>query len=189
MKNICRRSFIGALLLAFISTTLSLRAAEKTESQLIADLSSPKDSTVTSALLHLEKQYPASTNAFPAIKKLLTDPRESVRRKAARVLGSLHADVDSTDLNNICQLLKSTDKHEVTDGLIALRGLQAQSTVPQIVPLLKGNDENILRESCRTLAVIGDKSNISDIQPLLNFPDARVQKDAMDAIALLKAKS
>jgi HEAT repeat protein len=190
MKNICKRSFIGALLLAFVSTTLPLHAKTvKTEDQLIADLSSPKDGDVTAALQKLEKEYPTSTDDLPAIKKLLADPREAVRRKAARVLGSLHADVDSTDLNNICQLLKAPDKREIMDGLIALRGLKAQRAVPQILPLLKSNDTNVLRDSCRTLAVLGDKSNVSDIQPLLTFPDPKVQKDAMDAIALLKAKS
>ena len=55
------------------------------------------------------------TKALPTIKKLLTDSRVKVRRKAARVLGAVHAEVDQDDVKNICALLKSSDPEEVTD--------------------------------------------------------------------------
>jgi HEAT repeat protein len=190
MKNISQRSFIGALLLAFVfSVAWPLHAAApKSEDELVADLASPKNSVVISALRSVEKNYPTGEKVLPATKKLLADPRPEVKRKAARVLGAIHADVDSTDIQNICGLLKGSDKHELMDGLIALRGLKAQSAIPQIVPLLDNPDNNVKRDSMRTLAVLGGKSLIPKIQPLLTYPDLAVQKDAADAIDILKLK-
>ena len=191
MSKIYKRSFIGMLALAFfagILAPLSLQAAPKSEDQLIVDLASPKDGTVISALQNIEKTYPTTTKALPAMKKLLADPRSKVKQKAARVLGVIHADVDSTDINNISELLKSPDKRVIMDGLISLRGLKAQSAIPQIIPLLDNPDANVKRDSMRTLAVLGDKSLIPKIQPLLTYPDLAVQKDAADAIEILKLK-
>lgn len=180
------------LVLAVLVTTLaplSIQAGSpKTEDELIVDLASPKVRVVTAALLQIEKNYPTGTKAFPAIKKLLTDSRPAVVRKAARVLGAIHADVNSDDIKNICALFNSTDKHEIMDGLIALRGLKAQSAIPQILPLLDNPDSNVKRDSCRTLAVLGDSSLIPSIKPLLTYPDLDVQKDAADAISILKEK-
>jgi HEAT repeat protein len=180
------------LVLAVLVTTLSpllLQAgSSKTEDELIADLASPKVRVVTTALQQLEKNYPTGTKALPAIKKLLTDPRPAVARKAARVLGAINADVDSTDIQNICMLLKSADVDTVIDGLKALRGLKAQSAIPEILPLLKNANKNVIRDSCRTLAVLGDSSLIPSIKPLLTYPDLAVQKDAADAISILKEK-
>jgi HEAT repeat protein len=191
MSKLFKSSFIGMLALAFFAVTLaplSVQAGPKTEDELIASLASPKDGTVVSALQGIEKYYPTTTKALPAMKKLLADPRIKVKRKAARVLGVIHADVDATDIQNICDLLKAADKHEVMDGLIALRGLKAQSAIPQILPLLDNPDNNVKRDSMRTLAVLGDSSLIPKIKPLLTYPDLAVQKDAADAIAILKEK-
>jgi HEAT repeat protein len=192
MSKLYKRSFIGMLVLAVLVTTLApllLQAGSpKTEDELIADLASPKESVVINALQKIEKQYPTTTKALPAIKKLLTDPRSKVQRKAARVLGAINADVDSTDIQNICTLLKSADVGTVIDGLKALRGLKAQSAIPEILPLLKNANKNVIRDSCRTLAVLGDSSLIPSIKPLLTYPDLGVQKDAADAISILKEK-
>lgn len=191
MNNITKRSFILALavgILAFAAIPAQA-GKEKTEDQLIADLSSSKEKDVFSALQQLEKQYPTSTRAFPEMKKLLTDPRVKIRCKAARVLGALHAEVDATDLKNICAMFKANDRSETTEALKALRGLKAESTVPEILPLLQNSNAFIVRDACRTLAVIGNKSAIPAIEPLLKSPDAKIQKDAQDAIFALKAKS
>lgn len=189
MNYLSKRTFIGTLALAALafSTTIS-PAAPPTEASLIASLSLPKEGTVTSALQGLEKNYPTSTNAFPQMKKLLADPRIAVARKAARVLGVLHAPVDQTDIANICKLLRSPDVDTITDGLKALRGLDAPSAVPEITPLLTHPNSHIVRDACRTLAVIGNKSVIPQIEPLLKSPEPAVQKDAQDAIMALKAK-
>ena len=96
-----KRSFVWALSLALLAAGSPVLANEKTEDQLIAELASPNEGTVTDALLKLEKQYPTSTKAFPTMKKLLKDRREKVRRKAARVLGVVHADVDEENLKDI----------------------------------------------------------------------------------------
>src|SRR5262249_31327751 len=152
-------------------------------------LSSRDEDKVTETLLALERHYPTSTKAFPTIKKLLTDSRPKVRRKAARVLGVLHAEVDDQNLKDICAMLKASDMREQMDALISLRGLKAQSTVPEIVPLLKSPTPNVIRDACRTLAVLGNKDLIPSIEPLLTHPDKRVETDAQDAIFKLKAKS
>jgi HEAT repeat protein len=139
-------------------------------------------------LQQIEKEFPTSTKAFPTIKKLLTDPREKVRRKAGRVLGVLHADVNATDLKNICAMLKA-DPQEAMDALKSLRGLKAQSVMPEIVAQLKNPNPGVVRDACRTVAELGNKSNVPDIEPLLKHPDAKVQKDAKDAIFALNAKT
>jgi HEAT repeat protein len=189
MKKIHKRRFLGALSLAVLAGPLAGFAADKTEDQLIAELASPNETKVTDALLQLEKKYPTSTKAFPTMKKLLKDPRAKVRRKAARVLGVLHADVDQENIKDICALLKASDTREIMDGLIALRGLKAQSAVPEIVPFLKHAHPNVIRDACRTLAVLGTKELIPEIEPLLKHSDAKVKLDAQDAIYKLRSKS
>ena len=176
-------------MLAMLAIASPVLAAEKSEDHLIADLASPKEAVVTTALLKLEKGYPTSTKAFPTMKKLLTDSRSAVRRKAARVLGALHADVDQTDIKAITALLKGTSAEEITDGLKALRGLKAPEAVPEITPFLKHANTHLIRDACRTLAVLGNKDLIPSIEPLLKHPEPAVQKDALDAIATLRSKS
>ena len=188
MSNIFKQNLVVAFLLALLVPCFPGMAAPSSEDSLIKDLDSPKDSVVTSALLKLEKQYPTSTKAFPKMKELLTDSRAPVRRKAARVLGVLHADVSDADIKAITALLKSADPKEVGDGLIALRGLKASQTVPEILPLLKHSTPNVIRDACRTLAVHGSKDLIPQIEPLLQHPNAAVKKDAQDAIFNLRSK-
>ena len=177
------------LALMLFALAWPVAAAQKTEDQLIADLNSPKDSVVTDALLRLEKNYPTSTKALPKMKALLTDARPTVRRKAARVLGVLHAEVSDADLKAITTMLKAAEPREVMDALISLRGLKAAQTVPDILPLLQDKTPNVVRDACRTLAVHGNKSTIAALEPLLNHPNAAVKKDAQDAIFTLKNKS
>ena len=188
MSKSYRHSFIGMLALAIVALSLPIFARTVSEDELVADLASPRENVVIDALQKIEKQYPAGTNALPAVKKLLADPRLKVQRKAARVLGAVNADVDAADIQNICTLLKSVDVDAIIDGLKALRGLKAQRAIPQIVPLLNHPNKNVIRDSCRTLAVLGDKSLVPTIQPLLTYPDLAVQKDAADAISILKEK-
>lgn len=190
MKNLTKRSFIVALAMGvFAFTTATLQAGKVfTEDELIAQLASPKDSVVAEALQKIEKQFPTSTKAISEMKKMLTDPRSKVRRKAGRVLGVLHADVSSTDLNNITAMLKAADSQEVMDALKSLRGLKAQSALPEIVAQLKSNNIGVIRDACRTVAVLGTKSNVADLEPLLKHSDEKVQKDAQDAIFTLNNK-
>jgi HEAT repeat protein len=179
-----------ALLFATISFSFALpaSASKKTEEEWIAQLSSADEGKVTSALQGLEKEYPDSPTARAKIISMLKDSREKVHRKAARVLGAIHAKVDAKVLADITTLLKATNKDAVIDGLKALRGLDAESTVPQILPLLSSPDENIKRDACRTLADLASPSAISKIEPLLNDPNKKVQEDARAAIDKLKLK-
>ena len=96
MNTYCRRTWLA--LLAATSILIARPALAASEDSLIKELDSPNADTVAKALLALEKQYPTSTKALPIMKKLLSDNREKVKRKAARVLGSLHADVSSNDI-------------------------------------------------------------------------------------------
>jgi len=182
--------FAISLLFAGISFAVSVPAlaSQKTEEELIALLNSPDEGKVTGALQDLEKGYPQSKTAQAAVVSKLKDPREKVQRKAARVLGAIHAPVDRKILADITPLLKSSNKDAVIDGLKALRGLDSKSTIPEILPLLKSPDENIKRDSCRTLAEIGDASLVPKIEPLLNDTNKKVQEDARDAISRLKAR-
>ncbi|MBK9064287.1 MAG: HEAT repeat domain-containing protein [Acidobacteria bacterium] len=180
------RAIAAPVLFAAVFLSLPALASKKTEEELIAILSSPDEGKVTSALQDLEKQYPESKTAQAAVVSKLKDPREKVQRKAARVLGAIHAPVDKKVLADITPLLKSPNKDAVIDGLKALRGLDSKSAVPEMVPLLLNPDENIKRDTCRTLAVVGDASLVPKIEPLLSDPNKKVQEDARDAIATLK---
>ena len=189
MTKLLRWSLAGTLLAAMLAVAPSAHAKKlKTEDELIEEMSSPKEKIAVHAMLEYEKTYPTSTKAFPVIKKNLKDSRTAVRRKAARVLGSLHAEVSKEELKDIAALMKSTDKMEATDGLKALRGLRAKPVIPEIVAALEYPDDGVKRDACRTLAVVADKSVIPKIEPLLQFPSPKVQKDAMDAINTLKMK-
>jgi HEAT repeat protein len=183
------RAIATPLLFAAALLSLPALAANKTEEELIALLSSPDEAKVTGALQDLEKGYPESKTAQAKIASMLKDPREKVQRKAARVLGAIHAPVDRKTLADITPLLKSSNKDAVIDGLKALRGLDSKSTIPEILPLLASPDENIKRDSCRTLAEIGDASLVPKIEPLLSDPNKKVQEDARDAMAKLKGRA
>lgn len=190
MKNMTKRGFvIGLVIGVFALATCSVQAAKvKTEDELITMLASVKEKEVISAMQEMEKHYPTSAKCQAALKPFLTDSRMPVRRKAARVLGVMNADLNEAQIKSICELLKSPDKHAIIDGLKALRGLKAQSAIPEITPLLKHSDKNVMRDACRTLAVLGNKSLIPEIAPLLQYADPAVQKDAADAIAVLQGK-
>ena len=188
MSSRFARALSMALLFAAISLSLPAFASKKTEEEWIAQLSSTDEGKVTGALQGLEKEYPDSPTARAKIISMLRDPREKVQRKAARVLGAIHAKVDAKVLAEITPLLKSTNKDAVIDGLKALRGLDAASAVPQILPLLSSADENIKRDACRTLAEIAGPSAVSKIEPLLDDPNKKVQEDARAAIEKLKLK-
>src|SRR5438105_1491155 len=146
MKPICKLSLFVGLLLAVAGLASPAVAKDKSEDELIADLSSRNADKVTESLLQLERKYPNSTKAFPTMKTLLKDPRPTVRRKAGRVLGVLHAEVDTDNLHDICVMLKASDPKEQMDALKSLRGLKAESTVPEIVPLLKSPNPNVVRD-------------------------------------------
>ena len=175
--------------MAALAAPCSVQAAAKTEDQLIAELDGPNEDKVASAMLAIEKQFPASTKAFPKMKTLLKDNRPKVRRKAARVLGVLHADVDKENIKDIVAMVKSSDPAEAMDGLKALRGLKAADAMPEVKASLNSTTPNVVRDALRTLAVLGNKSDIPSIEPLLKHNDAKVQKDAQDAIFALQNKS
>jgi HEAT repeat protein len=179
---------LWAATVALFAAAMPVLAKEKTEDALIQDLASRDAGKVTETLLILEKKFPTGTKALPTIKKLLTDSRVSVRRKAARVLGSLHTEVDQDNIKAICELLKSADAGEVTDGLKSLRGLKAPSAVPQVTPLLVHSNTHLVRDACRTLAAIGNKELIPTIEPLLSHKEPAVQSDAQNAISVLRGK-
>lgn len=178
-----------ALLLAvlLVPSPVAL-AADKSEEELLALLDNPDEGKVTKAMLELERKHSDSEKAKAKISSMVRDPREKVRRKAARVLGAIHAKVDAKTLDGIAALLSEPGKDTVIDGLKALRSLAAGSTVPKIVPLLSSPDENIKRDACRTLAEIADKKVIPKIEPLLSDPNKKVVEDARKAISELKDK-
>ena len=186
MNTYCRRTWLA--LLAATSILIARPALAASEDSLIKELDSPNADTVAKALLALEKQYPTSTKALPIMKKLLSDNRQKVNRKAARVLGSLHADVSSDDIKAIATLLKASDPQAIMDGLKSLRGLKAQEAVPEIIPFLQNPTRNVVRDACRALSTLGDKKIIPLLEPLLKHADAAVQKDAADAIHALNTK-
>jgi HEAT repeat protein len=184
MKDLKR---VLTIVVAGLVLATNVSAKEKTEAELLKDLDSPKPGVVTDALQKIEKEYPNSAAGIAKTKQLLTDNRPPVRRKAARVLGVLHTDLTAQEMQSVVALLKG-DSQEQMDGLKALRGLKAQSTIPDILPLLKSPAPGVTRDACRTLAVLGNKDVIPSIEPLLSSPNKGVAKDAQDAIFALKNK-
>ena len=178
---------VAMLCLVGCKTTGSTRMPV-TEDSLIAELDSPDEDVVAAAMQKLEKQYPTSTKAFPKMKELLKDDRVKVRRKAARVLGVLHAEVNEENIDDICALLEGSTPQEIIDGLKSLRGLEAPSAVSRILPLLSHEHPNVVRDSLRTLAVLGEPDLIPTIEPLLENPNPAIRSDAQDAIYKLRQK-
>ena len=202
MSYIGKQSFVGVLFLSAFALALPAPAQTKgdkpaakaagDEAAFIEKLApSNSESNIVNAIGKLEQLYKkdvSKTNGIPALKKLVPDSREAVRRKAARVLGIFHAPMDDADIRQVCQLLKAGDWREIVDGLKTLRGLNAPQAVPDILPLLKHPQANVVRDACRTLAVLGSKDVIASIEPLKTDKNPAIQKDANDAIALLRAK-
>jgi hypothetical protein len=184
-----KRSFlIGAAATALAFATGCSTPSGQMESKVVAQLASPNQDTVRGALAKLEASYPDSTTWHPAARKLLADPREEVALKAARVLGMVHAEVTEEDLKNITALFKSARPNVTMGALKALRGLKAESAVPQILPLLRNDTPGVVRDALRTLAVLGSPSLLPQIEPLLDHPNSAVKKDALDCVTALKTK-
>lgn len=163
--------------------------ADSGEARLIADMASDNPKKVLNALDDLEEKPNPGTNVIAAARKLLPDARPAVRKKAARVLGAIHAQVNQDDLKAICRMLKSYDKSEADEALKALRGLQAPETIPEITPLLKSPHDLLVRDACRTLAVLGTRELIPSIEPLLNHPNGDIRMDARSAITALQSRN
>jgi len=188
MKNLRKRMVAEVSLLALLATVATAGAAPS-EDKLLRELESGDSKKVVAAFLALEKNYPMSVNVVPYIRKMVSDSREPVKRKAAREAGIFHVDLSPTELNQVCELLTASDPKAVIDGLKALRDIKRPEAIPNIMPCLKSSNKFILRDSCRTLAVLGNKDLIPSIEPLLKDPDPGVQKDAQDAITKLSAKT
>ena len=119
MKNTCKRLLVGAFIFAIALPLLA--KPEPTEEQLIANLASPTAKVVFAALQDLEKKFPTSAPAQAKIKTLLTDPRQNIREKAARVLGALHAEVSEADLKSIAaDFLQVDDQGNTMRGSISI---------------------------------------------------------------------
>ena len=140
MKTTFQLKIVWALFIAIASIACPVSAADKSEAQAVAALADKSEGKVTAAMQEIEKKFPNSVEGIKTIKSMLGDPRVKVRRKAARVIGSLHADVTEAELKTIAELLKGATVEEIIDGLKALRGLKSQSVIPQI---------QIGRASCR----------------------------------------
>jgi HEAT repeat protein len=188
MKNLSRRIVAELSVLAWLAT-MATAWAVPSEDELLKDLNSGDAGKIVDAFQAFEKHYPTSPNVVPFIKKFLDDPRETVKRKAAREAGILHVDLSPAELKQVCGLLTSGNSKAVVDGLKALRDIKRPEAVPDILPCLKNSNKFVIRDACRTLAVIGSKDLIPSIQPLLAYPDPAVQKDAQEAISKLQAKS
>jgi len=205
MKTSGRMVYRASLAMALLGLALNLHAAsglpagkpyrtdrDKSEAELIQDLApTNSDRVIVDALEQLERLHDSDTNvtgSIPAMVNLLTDDRSSVRRKAARILGVIHAPLSEAQIRLVCRQLHAATPAEIQSGLKALRDLQATSTVPDVLPLLQDTHPGIVRDACRTLAVLADKSVVPDLQPLLNDPYKGVVKDANDAIFALNAK-
>jgi len=182
------RVFVGFSLLAVLALGSNAVAENDSgETKLIANLTSDDPRLVTNALDDLAAR--PSTNAMAVARKLLSDPRPFVRKKAVRVLCAMHAPLDPDEIKAICRMLNSYDQSEAENALKALRDLNAPETIPEITPLLKSSHKALVRDACRTLAVLGNKDQIPLIEPLLNHPDPGVQADARSAIASLQTKN
>ena len=75
------------------------------DEKLINALVSDDLNKVDNALGDVESMAHPDTNVLLAVKKLLPDPRPSIRQKAARVLGTIHAPMNQNDLDAICFML------------------------------------------------------------------------------------
>jgi HEAT repeat protein len=170
-----------AVLLVLLVAACGARA----EPELMSALASPDADVVYEALADLERGFPGSTPAQRRMIELVHDPRPVVRRKAARVLGAIHAPVDPPTVTAIGAMLAASDVNEVIDALKALRGMPARSEIPRMLPLLKHQHENVVRDACRTLAVVGDASVVPQIEPLLASGNDAIRADAKAAIAAL----
>jgi len=181
----------AALLVAGLAfwTGCATTPVDTSQEGLMQAMQSPSPDIAADAMLRWEKTYPTSTNAFGIMRGLLGDDRPKVRRKAARVLGVLHAEVSEQDIQAICAMLKSPDAMEQTDALKALRGLEAPSAIDSILPLLNSPNTHIIRDACRTLAILGGPDLIPKLEPLLSHAEPAVQNDAQNAIFTLRGKS
>ncbi len=174
--------------LLLIALALPLAAAEQTEEQVVAQLGDKNGDKAAAAMQAIEKKFPTSVEGIKKIKSMLGDERVKVRRKAARVIGALHADVTEAELKAIAGLLKGQTPEEVIDGLKSLRGVKSKPVIPEITALLNHPTPNVLRDACRTLSEIAGRDVIPAIEPLLNHAHPAVKKDAQDAIFKLKNK-
>lgn len=190
MNTMTKNLFLALIALGVVTAPATLLAKERTEAEYIKLMDEKDEGDVASAMMGIEKNFPTSEAGVAKIRKMLvTDNRIVVKRKAARVLGVLHTELNADEAAAIFSLLKNSEKFAVMDGLKALRGLNVKGATDAILPLLNHADLNVIRDSLRTLSEIGGKDLVPKIEPLLNHADKAVKKDAQDALFKLKQKN
>jgi hypothetical protein len=116
MKRHTNKWVLRALVsLALFGAASTSQADERKDARIIANMGSDDPRIVENALEDLEDQSPPSDKVVVQARKLLEDPRPSVRVKAVVVLGKIHAKLDEKDIDAICFMLKSHDVREAVD--------------------------------------------------------------------------
>lgn len=132
--------------------------------------------------------FPSGKATVTYLTKTGTAPAPSVAQSPRSGLSAIFAEINDSEIAELCEALKSDKTGEVVRALKELRQMEAPAAVPHILPCLTNADPGLVRDACRTLAVLGTKDVIPSIEPLLNHARSDVRKDAQNAINALRTK-
>ncbi len=133
------------------------------------------------ALRRLGQFDPATREA---IRNMLQDPSERVRREAADALGDL-GDKDAAPL--MAQMLNDPDAGVRREAIDSFADWGQKESAPLIAQMLNDPDANVRREAMVALGTLGARQASSEIAQLLSDSSDGVREQAADVLGRLKA--
>ncbi len=134
------------------------------------------------ALRRIARFDPASRQA---IRDMLSDPNERVRREATDALGDLG---DKEAAPFMAQMLSDPDAGVRREAIDSFADWGQKEASPLIAQMLGDSDENVRREALVALGTLGAGEAGSEIAQLLSDPSERVREQAADVLGRLKSR-
>jgi len=123
--------------------------------------------------------------AREAIRDMLNDPSERVRREATDALGDL-GDKEAAPL--MAQMLSDADPGVRREAIDSFADWGHKEAAPLIAQMLGDADANVRREAIVALGTLGAGESSASIAQLLSDPSDQVREQAADVLGRLKAR-
>ncbi|NQT82085.1 HEAT repeat domain-containing protein [bacterium] len=136
-------------------------------------------------LASLRRFAPYDSTAREAIRNLLQDPSEQVRREATDALGDL-GDKEAAPL--MAQMLGDPDPRVRWEAIDSFADWGYKEAAPNIAGMLSDPDPGVRREAVVALGTLGAGETAGQIAQMLSDSSSQVREQAADVLGRLKSQ-
>ena len=136
-------------------------------------------------LASLRRFAPYDSTAREAIRNLLQDPNERVRREATDALGDL-GDKEAAPL--MAQMLGDPDPRVRWEAIDSFADWGQKEAAPNIAGMLSDPDPGVRREAIVALGTLGAGESSREIAQMLSDSSDQVREQAADVLGRLKSR-